>query len=333
MPVSPTKIDPTRTGALRRRLSIEMRKRINTVRKAVNALVLEQDAFDLASSDGSLESLIARSERQMQNPTAASVASQWRFLQDTDKLTAFKRWLNDQINTVMLGDDDKAVYTSIIAEAFQRGALRAYDDVQSRRRKSKTTKRIQPIDVISGSADFQNGYARGERAAFLRQLLPSRMTVNLSTAESALQLLSTLTLSNLEGISAAMSTQIVSLLTAGLVAGQSPYDIAKAIAKATGITIERAERIARTEIIRAYAEGQLNSLTELGVDEVGVEVEFTITKDGRACKTCSALSGVVFKIDEASGIIPVHPSCRCAWIPHLPASLSEPVRSSAAVSR
>jgi hypothetical protein len=73
--------------------------------------------------------------------------------------------------------------------------------------------------------------------------------------------------------------------------------------------------IARTEVIRAHAEGQLDALEELGVEELGVEVEWTVTEDSRLCPLCAALKGVVLTLDEAKGLLPRHPNCRCAFIP------------------
>lgn len=75
---------------------------------------------------------------------------------------------------------------------------------------------------------------------------------------------------------------------------------------------------------RAYAEGQLEALEQLGVAEVGVEVEWLVsglgsTKAGypSPCPQCAPMAGKVFKIAEARGLIPLHPRCKCAWAPHV----------------
>jgi SPP1 gp7 family putative phage head morphogenesis protein len=81
------------------------------------------------------------------------------------------------------------------------------------------------------------------------------------------------------------------------------------------IGINRARMIARTEIIRAHAEGQLDALEKLGVDKVGVMVEWSTAGDDRVCSLCMSLEGVVLKIKEARGLIPRHISCRCAFSP------------------
>jgi len=75
--------------------------------------------------------------------------------------------------------------------------------------------------------------------------------------------------------------------------------------------------------IRAHAEGQLDALEQMGVEKVGVMVEFSSTPDGRRCARCAALEGIVLKVKEAHGLIPVHPQCRCSYIP---ANVGEPTK-------
>jgi HK97 family phage portal protein len=77
-----------------------------------------------------------------------------------------------------------------------------------------------------------------------------------------------------------------------------------------------AEIIARTEANRAFNEGNLDALRQAEVDDV----VFLLAND--ACEECRAVSdslpgqklGKTFSIDQASGVIPVHPNCRCTWI-------------------
>lgn len=52
-------------------------------------------------------------------------------------------------------------------------------------------------------------------------------------------------------------------------------------------------------------------------------VEFVTAGDELVCQECEDLEGSVFTYTEAIGIIPVHPSCRCAVVPHDPGSASE----------
>lgn len=67
--------------------------------------------------------------------------------------------------------------------------------------------------------------------------------------------------------------------------------------------------IARTETARAQNIGYVQGLEQVGVEEV----ELSAVLD--ACDECLALDKTRYKVGEASGIIPVHPRCRCAMLP------------------
>ena len=71
----------------------------------------------------------------------------------------------------------------------------------------------------------------------------------------------------------------------------------------------RMENIARTETARAQSIGYVQGLEDVGVEEV----EFSSSPG--ACDECVALNENKYPIAEASGIIPVHPNCRCAMLP------------------
>jgi SPP1 gp7 family putative phage head morphogenesis protein len=95
--------------------------------------------------------------------------------------------------------------------------------------------------------------------------------------------------------------------------------------RVNGIGLNRARAIARTEIVRAHAEATLDRLEAHGVGFVSALVEYTIADD-QACPICKALAATdngygagLYTIEQARGIIPVHPNCRCAWLPALKA--------------
>ena len=73
----------------------------------------------------------------------------------------------------------------------------------------------------------------------------------------------------------------------------------------------RAMMVARTETIAASAEGAIEGYKDLGVEQV----EFYTALDERTCEDCYFYQGNEYPTPESSGIIPVHPSCRCVWIP------------------
>ena len=45
--------------------------------------------------------------------------------------------------------------------------------------------------------------------------------------------------------------------------------------------------------------------------------EFLTAQDERVDDECAALDGKVFDLDETSNDPPIHPNCRCTWLPVL----------------
>lgn len=123
---------------------------------------------------------------------------------------------------------------------------------------------------------------------------------------------------DLRGITEAMATQISRELAQGIAEGRNPEDMARGINnRVDKVGRTRARTLARTEVISAHAEGALNSYEEAEVAGVEVEAEFSTAGDDLVCPRCAALEGDVYSMEEARGIIPVHPNCRCTWIPAL----------------
>lgn len=77
----------------------------------------------------------------------------------------------------------------------------------------------------------------------------------------------------------------------------------------------RTATIARTEIIRAHAESTLDLYEQTGQTKVQLKAEFTTAGDIRVCPICISWAGTTLPIKQARGIIPIHPNCRCTWLP------------------
>ena len=125
----------------------------------------------------------------------------------------------------------------------------------------------------------------------------------------------TRTFSELKGITDAMDQQISRVLAEGLGSGAGPLDIARSINnRVDKIGITRARMLARTEVINAHADATLNTYKEAGLEGVDVVAEWLTAVD--ACPECVALEEQgPYSIEQARGMIPVHPNCRCAWAP------------------
>jgi SPP1 gp7 family putative phage head morphogenesis protein len=220
----------------------------------------------------------------------------WRFNSDANKVKAYRRWLKQQVNAGILtpegGIKDRPWTAPYIESAYQKGVVRAYTDLNAA--------------ALAKSAAF---YAGGE-AAFIKEAFGGPI------AQSKIELLYTRAFDELQGVTDAMGQQMSRILATGLTKGQGPKKIARELRKGvSSITKTRANVLVRTEIIRAHAEGQLDAFERLGVKEVGIRAEWSTAGDDKVCDMCGVLEGAVMTIDEARGLLPRHPNCRCMWIP------------------
>lgn len=123
----------------------------------------------------------------------------------------------------------------------------------------------------------------------------------------------------LQGITAAMDQQISRVLAQGIADGIGAMDLARNInERVDKIGITRARMLARTEVISAHAEASLNAYEEAAADGVDIEAEWSTAGDGDVCERClAAAEAGPYTLAEAHGMIPLHPNCRCAFIPRL----------------
>ena len=233
-------------------------------------------------------------------------AGLYAFNTDPQKVAAFKTWLQGRFKELFPTQNDP--WRRYVEAGFKQGAGRAFEDVNKAKR-------------LGG--DKQLDFYNGTKDQFLRSSFAQPVAID------KVQLLAGRTLDELDNVTTDMSNRMTRVLTDGLVKGESPREVADALADEVDIGAARAETIARTETIRAHAEGQLHALEEMGVEEVGVAVEWSVAGGPRwsdlspkerrlvthVCKLCEPMEGVVLKLAEAKGMIPRHPNCRCAWIP------------------
>ena len=276
------RIDPSRTGLLRRSFLAEMNRRFAKLYREIKKLIVDDDAFGL----------------KVRTPLVImATPGQYAFVSDPQKLQAFHTWLQDQINAVVFivsgkGKIGQPWTYQYIEPAFRKGVGRAYSDVNK--------------EVLASSPEWYTG----SREQFLKTAFSQPTTMH------KVELLSLRAFEQMKGVTASMSQQMSRILSTGLISGQNPLVIAREMQKSIwGLSKSRARMIARTEIIHAHAEGQLNGFRLLGGEELGIMAEWSTAGDDRVCADCGALEGETFTIDEAEGMLPLHPACRCAWIP------------------
>ena len=73
----------------------------------------------------------------------------------------------------------------------------------------------------------------------------------------------------------------------------------------------RPNTIARTETVRMANKGVL----ELYKDNNIKQTRFLAALSERTCPICEGLNGRVYTIEQSAGMIPIHPNCRCTWVP------------------
>jgi SPP1 gp7 family putative phage head morphogenesis protein len=153
-------------------------------------------------------------------------------------------------------------------------------------------------------------YAKAQ-AVFLRDTFASPVAIE------QVQSLATRAFEEMKGLSAYEKTQLNRILADGMVDGSGAAEVARdMVDQIDGMTRTRALMIARTEIVRAHAEGQLDAFQAMGMEELGMEAEWSTADDDAVCDDCQdAADESPYTIDEARGMIPLHPNCRCAWIP------------------
>ncbi len=280
-------LDPTRTTLLRRQMIADMERRFKRISKAVYELIMVEDAFGFKKA-ALFETL---------NQFITNVPYQaWAFRTSAQKVQAFRAWLQQQINAHVLtpigGISGKPWMAKYIESAYRKGMTRAYTEVHKA--------------DLAATPQF---YAGG-KAQFLRSAFAAPETLQ------KIELLFTRAFTDLNGVTDTMSQQLSRILANGLAHGRSPLSISREMRKSISkLSRTRARTIARTEIIAAHAEGQLDAYDELGIEEVGAEVEWTTAGDQRVCPDCEAFEAQVFKLEQARGMIPLHPNCRCSWLP------------------
>lgn len=278
------KRDPSRTTRLRTAFIREIARRFRDLKNDVLQLVVTDDVFGLKDSPVVMD--------------AGSVGRQaWRFLTSDKKLKSFHSWLNKQIDKRLYAVDGsgKPWTSKYIDSAYKQGIMRAY--IQS-----KPTQEMK----------HKIGFFGETKEQFLRKSFaaPER------TAKA--ELLATRAFEDLKDISSTMANRMGRVLSDSIIRGDNPLTIGRRMAREIeGLSKTRATTIARTEIIHAHAEGQLDTFQEFEIQGVGVEAEWLTAGDELVCPECEALEGRVFTIEEARGLLPRHPNCRCAWVPAL----------------
>ena len=115
----------------------------------------------------------------------------------------------------------------------------------------------------------------------------------------------------IQGITTKLTQEISRAIRATHDTTDSFARLASSLRFLVGPLRDRVGTLTRTELVRAQAAGQVDAYQSLGVPGiVGIPER---PNNQTACGRCNALAGKVYTPQEARGVIPVHPRCRCAW--------------------
>ena len=275
-------IDPTRTVVLRRKYEREMVRRFKALKRLIREAIAVNDVFGLKDPAPAF-----RVQQQNAPPRGA-----FAFPRSDAKVSAFMNWLRQASHAGILQVHPGTPLQSAAAQAWQNVYLKtAY---QSGLAKAASGMR-------AAGADVQDSWVQ---SAFFRPVHADRAG-----------LIYTRTYNDLQGITDSMSAAISRTLAQGIAEGRGVVELAKTLADKVDVGINRARVLVRTETIRAHADATLNAYREAGLEGVTIEAEFTTAGDNKVCPKCEELEGGIYTIEEAQGVIPVHPNCRCAWSP------------------
>lgn len=298
--------DPTRTLHLRNTWARDFRVRFAKLKRAIVQAVVTEDVFGLNPPDAGIRRIMVQ-DAVLKTPGHGAFA----FPRSQKKVTAFMEWLQEQEQAGLLettripqiGVASESPWTDIyISDSYSRGVQRARYEL------AHAGYAVPSIEATGG--------------VLASMSLPFHI--------DRVGLLFSRTYSELKGITSAMDQIISRVLSQSMADGDGARVIAKKLLSTiSGVgdlsftdkigrfipAEQRAEMIARTETIRAFNEAALQEYKNWGAVGVSAIVEFQTAGDSRVCPTCASMQGRIYSLDEASGIIPVHPRCRCCWLP------------------
>ncbi len=290
--------DPTRTTTLRAAFVADMNRRFRELTRIVRVAIVDDDCFGLRPG-----------VFQMTSPGYKA----FNFPRSADKVEGFMRWFTRQVDNGILqsgqferlGTGVESAWTNTyITDSYKRGVMRG---------RSELIKAGYPVPSIAASGGID-------------------MVMGLPFHVDRVGLLYSRAFSELKGITASMDSQISRILAQGIADGDNPNILARKLvatingsgAGELGITDSlgrfipaqrRAQTLARTEIIRAHHQANMQEYKNWQADGFQIQAEFITAGDDRVCDECAGYHGNRYELKVVENLIPIHPNCRCIAIP------------------
>lgn len=285
--------DPTGTSSIAAAYEADAVRRFKALRRLIYEAIVDLDVLGIGTQATIFSTVFRAPPIMMGDTVAAPTRRAFAFERSGSKVSSFMEWLRRAEDDGILD----VMYGTPMSEAADRSWQNVYIETA----------------YLKGLRDAEARGGAPVQGAFLRPTHADRAGLAYTRAYGALK-----------GVTDEMDKRISAVLARGIAEGRAPAWIARQIVKLVdGIGIVRARLIARTETIRAHADATLGSYREAGITGVNLKAEFSTARDNRVCPVCAAMEGRKFTLKQAEGVIPIHPNCRCAWIP----VVSKPERS------
>jgi SPP1 gp7 family putative phage head morphogenesis protein len=269
--------DPTQTITLRQRYEAAFYKKFRYLKGLIRTTVEENDALRIGA--------------RYRRGRLAQPRDDFNFEENAQKQAAFEQWLQTAIEEEILQPVGETAllqgqhYTGSFVRATVRKAIEL---ARTRLQKIGIELPDTSVDVVMNRPIHKSTLAMMYRRHFRA----------------------------LEGVTQAMDKEMSRTLTEGLSQGWHPRKMANKLNdRVDKVGITRARTVAQTETIRTHAESTLNSYERSETEQVVKESEFSDSDDERVCEECEDLDGTTYTTEEARGVIPQHPNCRCSWLP------------------
>lgn len=215
----------------------------------------------------------------LQTEALVEAPREFAFSRDAERVPSFDDWLQRQTEREIL--QQYGGENQFITKAYQKGV----DD-------ARTELRVLGLSDTSAKV--------------------GATAIQLPVHQEQLAALYNRNLGALKGMTEATANQMRRELSEGLAAGDGPYDIADRLAdRIDAVGITRANTIARTEIMHSHLRARATEWGRSGIQTV----DLLLAPD--ACELCLTLkAGEPYPIDEAPGLLPRHPNCRCSIAIH-----------------
>ncbi|MFC7202871.1 phage minor head protein [Haloferax namakaokahaiae] len=200
------------------------------------------------------------------------------FETEAQQVTAFDQWLQRQTEREILRQYGSD--NQFVEQAYERGVGAARTELR--------TLNLGPVGEVSASA------------------------LQLPVHREQLQALYTRNYGALQGMTDATANQMRRVLTEGLASSHGPERIARDLAdRVDHVGKYRSNLIARTEVMHSHNRARATEWSRAGIKQVDIMLA------PGACPECQALAaGGPYSIDEAPGLLPLHPQCKCALSIH-----------------